>query len=104
MIDELSVKRSEKSRICDCVGYCGDDPWLKTGKADPCEAYHQLHNTPEHQVKTIARHERYAERLAQLREAGLGFKECLDVLRRSGDAPSEAVLRGYWKCFQLVGQ
>lgn len=22
---------------CDCLNDCGDDPWLKDGRADPCE-------------------------------------------------------------------
>ena len=21
---------------CDCLNYCGDDPWLRSGKAKPC--------------------------------------------------------------------
>lgn len=23
---------------CDCLNFCGDDPWLKDGRAKPCEA------------------------------------------------------------------
>ena len=23
---------------CDCLNYCGDDPWLKDRKVKPCEA------------------------------------------------------------------
>ncbi len=26
---------------CDCLNYCGDDPWLKSGKAVPCERAQQ---------------------------------------------------------------
>lgn len=26
---------------CDCLNYCGDDPWLKSGKAVPCERARQ---------------------------------------------------------------
>ncbi len=22
---------------CDCLNHCGDDPWLKDGRAEPCE-------------------------------------------------------------------
>jgi hypothetical protein len=22
---------------CDCLNECGDDPWLRTGKAEPCD-------------------------------------------------------------------
>ena len=22
---------------CDCLNWCGDDPWLKDGRAQPCE-------------------------------------------------------------------
>ena len=22
---------------CDCLNYCGDDPWLNDGRAEPCE-------------------------------------------------------------------
>ena len=22
---------------CDCLNWCGDDPWLKDGRAEPCE-------------------------------------------------------------------
>ncbi len=23
---------------CDCLNWCGDDPWLKDGRAQPCKA------------------------------------------------------------------
>lgn len=23
---------------CDCLNFCGDDPWLASGKAEPCDA------------------------------------------------------------------
>lgn len=23
---------------CDCLNFCGDDPWLKSGKSTPCKA------------------------------------------------------------------
>lgn len=22
---------------CDCLNWCGDDPWLKDGRAEPCQ-------------------------------------------------------------------
>ena len=25
--------------MCDCLNYCGDDPWLEKGKATPCEHF-----------------------------------------------------------------
>lgn len=25
------------SRRCDCLNWCGDDPWLVDGRVDPCE-------------------------------------------------------------------
>jgi hypothetical protein len=28
---------------CDCLNFCGDDPWLKTGVAQKCEQYERLH-------------------------------------------------------------
>lgn len=28
---------------CDCLNYCGDDPWLKDGRAKHCESYARLH-------------------------------------------------------------
>lgn len=24
---------------CDCLIHCGDDPWLKDGRAQPCQAF-----------------------------------------------------------------
>lgn len=26
---------------CDCLNDCGDDPWLKDGRAAPCEYWHR---------------------------------------------------------------
>jgi hypothetical protein len=23
---------------CDCLNECGDDPWLRSGKSDPCDS------------------------------------------------------------------
>ena len=28
---------------CDCLNYCGDDPWLKEGKSEYCEAHKKRH-------------------------------------------------------------
>lgn len=28
---------------CDCLNFCGDDPWLKDGRAVKCERYDELH-------------------------------------------------------------
>lgn len=31
------VPSCRTGRKCDCLNDCGDDPWLRDGKADPCE-------------------------------------------------------------------
>jgi hypothetical protein len=28
---------------CDCINVCGDDPWLKDGRATPCASRQQHH-------------------------------------------------------------
>jgi hypothetical protein len=33
-------------RRCDCTSLCGDDPWLKDGRAIKCHAYDPLHPPP----------------------------------------------------------
>lgn len=31
-------KKPKKPVTCDCLNRCGDDPWLKDGRATPCKA------------------------------------------------------------------
>lgn len=31
-----------KLRKCDCLNYCGDDPWIRQGKAAPCESLQRI--------------------------------------------------------------
>jgi hypothetical protein len=33
------TSRGEKPERCDCLNWCGDDPWLKDGRAEGCERY-----------------------------------------------------------------
>jgi hypothetical protein len=30
---------TKKLPACDCLNYCGDDPWLKSGKSRYCQEY-----------------------------------------------------------------
>ena len=39
---EREVRRPEPVR-CDCLNHCGDDPWLKDGRAFKCQAHDRLH-------------------------------------------------------------
>lgn len=32
-----------KPEKCDCLNICGDDPWLKDGRARPCKDWSRLH-------------------------------------------------------------
>lgn len=32
---------------CDCLNYCGDDPWLKEGKAEHCKQWKKRHSEEE---------------------------------------------------------
>lgn len=36
------VGRDDGPDDCDCLTYCGDDPWLKEDKAIPCETYNKM--------------------------------------------------------------
>lgn len=36
---------------CDCLNYCGDDPWLRDGRATPCKARKLLLANKKKQAK-----------------------------------------------------
>lgn len=33
------VGRANGPDVCDCLNSCGDDPWLKDDRSEPCERY-----------------------------------------------------------------
>jgi len=33
----------DKPVTCDCLNWCGDDPWVEDGRAKKCAAYARLH-------------------------------------------------------------
>lgn len=74
---------------CDCLNHCGDDPWLKTGKAVPCEPAQQQ-----------ARDEQ--ARAEQLQADTLTLNGLLARLRRAGRSRDEVTAlerlmsRGLW--------
>ena len=79
----------EHGHKCDCLIHCGDDPWLKTGKAVPCERAQQK-----------ARDEQ--ARAEQLRADTLTLNGLLARLRRTGRCRDEVAAlerlmrRGLW--------
>lgn len=36
-VSTVNPEKEPKLERCDCLNSCGDDPWLKSGKADYCE-------------------------------------------------------------------
>lgn len=59
---------------CDCLNYCGDDPWLARGKAHPCERRaEQILNENIGQITGI-RLERNAECISVF--VRVGNREC----------------------------
>jgi hypothetical protein len=40
---------------CDCLNYCGDDPWLKDGRADYCEQWLKRHNIEQERLRARER-------------------------------------------------
>ena len=62
--------------VCDCLVFCGDDPWLASGKAKPCE------------YATIrAAEQKEAEKLNRVRDAGpelLEFAQWVLSLKTGG--------------------
>lgn len=54
-----------KPTACDCTCYCGDDPWLKTGKAQPCEYQRDLERQKARRLAEAAADDR-AHRIASI--------------------------------------
>lgn len=69
---------------CDCLNYCGDDPWLYKGQAEPCEAIKRQRQQHE---------QRESERRALV--------ERLIALAALADGPDKTVLN---QAAQLLGR
>lgn len=54
---------------CDCLIYCGDDPWLKDGRATPCPA----------KVKRDAEIDRHTRAYQLL--ASMGYADLLEAMQ-----------------------
>ncbi len=60
---------SAQPESCDCLVFCGDDPWLSSGKAKPCEyAVRRAEDLKE------------AAKLNRVKEAGPELLEALQEL------------------------
>ena len=59
----------EKPQACDCLNWCGDDPWLLTGRAVPCQDH--------------------LDRERREREDAAGRKHLLDLVNRLADSASK---------------
>lgn len=66
---------------CDCINWCGDDPWLRDGRATPCAA---LLMRDEKEARLIDRQINTTRLLDQLGHAGdtLAALQELERLRR----------------------
>lgn len=58
---------------CDCLNYCGDDPWLAQGKAEPCEARKKRALEAQQRAKEQTTPEEVRDRLNGIASLGLDY-------------------------------
>lgn len=64
---------SDKRMKCDCLNWCGDDPWLQDGRAKPCD--HKIQKEKERQmaIEAMNREKKDAARYRWLRDTAVRF-------------------------------
>lgn len=67
---------------CDCLIYCGDDPWLKDGRAEPCAEKKKADAVAAGLARRVARTNRLLDELGYTDNV-LGALEELKSLRTS---------------------
>ena len=65
----MSGQSETQPVVCDCLNFCGDDPWLANGKAKPCD--HSVRRTQE---------QKEAEKLSRVMQAGPKLLSALQSL------------------------
>ena len=56
---------------CDCLNYCGDDPWLKDGRAEHCERWKKNHEEASFKEKESEELTALVGRMKRLASLGL---------------------------------
>lgn len=74
---------------CDCLVYCGDDPWLKDGRSKPCAQKVQKEEERRLAIEAMNREKKDAARYRWLRDAAVNSNdEFLPVVIRGAGGVS----------------
>lgn len=76
LVAPTPVPSCREGRKCDCLNDCGDDPWIRDNKADPCEhlkarqAAYDARATAEKAIELLHA-QRFDELIAAIQELGV---------------------------------